>query len=320
VRIGTLVAWSLTALHGVVALWSPIPGLFSFGLSALFATGVRRRIRWAAFGLVLFLLVPLAGSSLRVVLEGDFRAEWPALALRWVFYAIATGLLVRAARAMPKQDSATWKYGSLLLGAFAFALPLLFRAYVVPTGGMENTILVGDRILTQSFGAGRPERGQMVVYRSPQNRNAIFIKRVVALPGDRLRILKKQLFVNGSEPQEPFALHMDSSVDDFRDFFPVGNPSTAPLHPSWLEAITKATANGELIVPPGKYFVLGDNRDRSLDSRYLGFVDQRDIKGTPALIYFSFDPPGDRLGSGGVPTPPLFTPSRIRWNRLFLRL
>jgi len=314
------VAGLLTVLHGVVGLWSPIPGLFLFGLSALFTAGVRQRIRWAAFGMALFLLAPLAGSSLLVAFEGDFRSEWPTLALRWVFSAIAAGFLVRAGRAMPKDDSATWKYGSFLLGVIAFALSVFFRAYVVPTGGMENTVLVGDRILTQSFGAGRPERGQLVVYRSPQNQNATFIKRVVALPGDRLRIVKKQLFVNGREPQEPFVSHLDSFVDDFRDFFPVGNPSTAPLHPSWLEAITKATANGELIVPPGKYFVLGDNRDRSLDSRYLGFVDQRDIKGTPALIYFSFDPPDDRLGSGGVPTPPLFTPSRIRWNRLFLSL
>ena len=152
-----------------------------------------------------------------------------------------------------------------MVAFFAF-----FYLYQAPTGSMENTILVGDHIAAAKMPNRAPTRGEIVIHRFPVNRKDTFIKRVVGLPGDRIRIRNKKLIVNGQPQDEPYAIHTTSYVDLYRDNFPTR--SDVSLYPGALDMLEKHVVNDEVVVPPGEYFVLGDNRDSSLDSRYWGFI------------------------------------------------
>lgn len=170
--------------------------------------------------------------------------------------------------------------------AILFVFPQFGHAYVIRSGSMENTILVGDRLLAFPINS-TPQRGELVIHRYPLDSRQTFVKRVVAIAGDRVRLKDKQLIVNGSVVKEPYAIHREQYVDTFRDNFPADPP--ASLQGKWAEELASHVVNGELVVPPGKYFVLGDNRDDSLDSRYFGFLDRADLLYRPSLIYFSAD-------------------------------
>jgi signal peptidase I len=162
------------------------------------------------------------------------------------------------------------------------------RAYVIAAGSMEDTLQIGDRVLVETITAqlGQlPKRGEIVAMYYPIDRRQRFFKRVVGIPGDRLRIVDKQLYRNGVAVAEPCARHKTDYVDAYRDNFP-GTPNQLVLAPA-VRMLNDNVRDGELIVPPGKYFVLGDNRDLSLDSRYWGFLSKGDIFGRPLLIYFS---------------------------------
>lgn len=171
----------------------------------------------------------------------------------------------------------------------ALILALVIRAYVVqafkiPSGSMIPTLLIGDHILVNKFIYGtkipfsdkrvlvfkKPERGDIIVFKYPENPEKDFIKRVVATGGDVIEERNKSVYVNKKAAAEPYVQHSDSSVkaggNDPRDKF------------------------GPLTVPDGKVFVMGDNRDQSYDSRYWGFVDLSEIKGKALIIYWSWDP------------------------------
>lgn len=192
------------------------------------------------------------------------------------------------------------KYRALLvLACLAAALFLAcvvgVRAYVVSGGSMEDTLRIGDRVLVETITAhlGKlPERGEIVSIEDPLDRRQRYFKRVVGIPGDRLHIVNKQLYRNGAAVQEAYVRHKTDYVDPYRDNFPGGPPN------DWVKApgarmLKENVRDGELVIPPGKYFVLGDNRDLSLDSRYFGFIRKGDIFGRPVLIYFS--PNADRI-------------------------
>ena len=138
-----------------------------------------------------------------------------------------------------------------------------------------------------------PARGDIVVHIYPVDRKETFVKRVVALPGDRVRIVNKQLFINGSAVSEPYVQRKTSYVDSYRDNFP--SEARVPLYPPAQAMLANNVANGEVVVPPHRYFVLGDNRDSSLDSRYWGFVPRENIIGKPLVIYWSYDAPTEAL-------------------------
>jgi signal peptidase I len=163
---------------------------------------------------------------------------------------------------------------------------------------MENTLLVGDYLLVNKlcYGAGgigdflmpyrRVQRGDIVVFHYPVNPSQHFVKRVIGVPGDRVRLINKRVFVNGVPLREPYALFSRSANDLFRDNFPRMDVAAGET-PEWWVQLGRLVEDGQLIVPLGHYFVMGDNRDDSYDSRYWGFVPQANIIGRPLLIYWS---------------------------------
>lgn len=166
-----------------------------------------------------------------------------------------------------------------------------FRAYQVPTNSMDKTLMAGDHLIGQIRGMGPIHRGEIVLYRYPPDPRQVNVKRIAAVPGDRLKIINKQLYLNGKAEQEPYIQHASSFTDSYRDNFP-SEPETM-IFPGAQAMLRDDVVNGEVVVPPGKYFVLGDNRDLSLDSRYFGFVDGSQIFGKPLFIYLSLEtPPG----------------------------
>ena len=179
---------------------------------------------------------------------------------------------------------------------FLFVTTTMVQAYVVPTGSMETNILVGDHLLVDKVGFENggnnwssyvlPRRevrhGDIVALRHPENVGMTLVKRAIGLPGDRIRLKDKQVIRNGQRLDEPYARHISPAIDDYRDNFPTAEA---------VEKFANHLQDGEVIVPPGMLFVLGDNRDNSLDSRYWGFVPSSYVVGKPLLIYWSFDAP-----------------------------
>jgi signal peptidase I len=179
-----------------------------------------------------------------------------------------------------------------------FVITFVVQAFQIPSPSMENTLLIGDYLLVNKlvYGGGgvgdylmpyrRVHRGDIVVFHYPVNPAQHFVKRVVGVPGDRVRLINKQVFVNGLALKEPYAHFSRPANDLFRDSFPRLDVAAGET-PEWWLQLRKLVEDGQLIVPQGHYFVMGDNRDDSYDSRYWGFVPQGNIIGRPLLIYWS---------------------------------
>ncbi len=164
-----------------------------------------------------------------------------------------------------------------------FVRTFVVQAFKIPSGSMVPTLAIGDHILVNKFIYGvklpftsttvipisRPARGDIIVFKYPQDEKKDFIKRVVGLPGDRVDVRQQQVYINDRPLVEAYAVHQGPS--------PQG------------QAISPRDDYGPVTVPAGAYFVMGDNRDHSLDSRYWGFVRAEKIKGRAFLIYWSWD-------------------------------
>ncbi len=198
---------------------------------------------------------------------------------------------------------------SLLYGIVVGILIMTFatQPFRIPSASMEPTLMVGDFVLVAKgdFGghedghsmtgllpAMRIRRGDVIVFRYPVDPSIHLVKRVVGLPGDRLRLHDDQLFVNGQPLIEPYAHYAAGPGDAYRDNFPRLETPDPDVVSNWWIQMRSLVANGELMVPPGEYFVLGDNRNDSEDSRYWGLVPASAIVGRPVLIYFSLAPSG----------------------------
>ncbi|HEV2697580.1 MAG TPA: signal peptidase I [Terriglobales bacterium] len=215
-----------------------------------------------------------------------------------------------------------------------FVVTFIVQAFQIPSESMENTLLIGDYLLVDKlhFGGGgfwghllpyEPvKRGDIVVFHYPVHPVEHFVKRVVAIPGDRLRLINRRVYVNGSPVAEPY-VHYSRPHDPFRDEFPRLDVAFVPsLNGSWLLQMKKLTEDNQLIVPQGNYFVMGDNRDDSLDSRYWGFVPRENIVGRPLVIYWSMrnpDPPPGPVTAGDKLYRLFYALSHImqitRWDR-----
>lgn len=190
----------------------------------------------------------------------------------------------------PREKSFFREYGEALAIAFVLALFIrffLFQAFSIPSGSMEKTLLIGDYLLVNklSYGIrnplnnkvlipiGKPERGDVVVFIFPQDTTKDYIKRVIGLPGDKVQVINKKVYINDKPIETPQARFDDDLV------IPApGGPLEAPRDNF-----------GPVVVPADSYFVMGDNRDHSYDSRFWGFVPMNDLKGKATIIYFSWE-------------------------------
>ena len=183
-----------------------------------------------------------------------------------------------------------------------FLNTFLLQPYLIPSESMERTLLVGDFLLVNKqvyAPAGslsrwllpyrEVARGDIVVFHHPQH--PYVIKRVVGVPGDRLRIEDGLVMVNGRTLDEPYAAFEPAAPNPFRDDFPANVYTDPTVDPVWWRQMQSLTRDGELVIPAGEYFVLGDNRNHSEDSRFWGFVPRQAIVARPLVIYFSVSRP-----------------------------
>jgi signal peptidase I len=193
-----------------------------------------------------------------------------------------------------------------------FVITFIVQAFQIPSPSMESTLLVGDYLLVNKlcYGGGslgdlvmpyrRVQRGDVVVFHYPVNPAQHFVKRVIGVPGDRVRLINKQVFVNGVPLKEPYAHFNYPAYDLFRDNFPRLDVAAGET-PEWWLQLRKLVEDGQLIVPEGYYFVMGDNRDDSYDSRYWGFVPRANIIGRPLMIYWSVKQQEDEVTPVSIP-------------------
>jgi signal peptidase I len=195
--------------------------------------------------------------------------------------------VARPIEVVKRHKSVVREYAEAIVIAVLLAIVIrtvVVQAFTIPSGSMMNTLLIGDYILVNKFLYGpaipltdaalpairAPRRGDIIVFKYPQDEKRDFIKRIVGTPGDRVQIRGQQVVINGKPLDEPYAKWTQTHAD---------------------EAGYCAYAFGceATVVPPGSYFVMGDNRDNSQDSRYWGFVRREKIKGKAFLIYWSWD-------------------------------
>jgi len=206
-----------------------------------------------------------------------------------------------------------------------FVRTWVVQAFKIPTGSMENNLLIGDHLLVNKFIFGptplaigravlpvRPiRRGDIVVFKYPDEPERDFIKRVIGLPGDTIELKNKKVHINGQPLEEPYVHFLTAPSNDYQE----------------VTSYDVRERFGPVTVPADQYFVMGDNRDNSQDSRYWGFLPRGHVKGKALLIYWSYesgreDYVDEGLGAtikrlGSVVTH-FFT--KTRWERLFRQI
>jgi signal peptidase I len=235
-----------------------------------------------------------------------------------------------AGRTSGKRSSVTEWAGTILI--YLFATTTMVQAYVIPTGSMEGNLLVGDHILVDRTAFAEPgplgrhilpyrqiERGDIIAFIYPEDVRQTYVKRVIGLPGDRIHLENGQVIRNGRRLIEPYTQHIATYPDRYRDNFPIA-PDIATT-PRGREMFAHHVRNGEVIVPPGMIFAMGDNRENSADSRTWGFVPRSYVVGKPLLVYWSYDAPTADLQEWTLNhvidvAQHFFT--RTRWKRAFL--
>src|SRR5580704_10068703 len=204
-----------------------------------------------------------------------------------------------------------------------FVRTFVVQAFKIPTGSMENNLLIGDHLLVNKFvfapslspierwllPIGRIKRGDVLVFKYPVEPDRDFIKRVIGLPGETLEVREKKVYVNGKPLDEPYAHYLQ--------------PVSAPSEFHEITSFDVRDRYGPVTVPPNHFFVMGDNRDNSQDSRYWGFLPRENIKGKALLIYWSYEAErGDYQDEGagatikGLASVFIHFFTRTRWDRM----
>ena len=210
-----------------------------------------------------------------------------------------------------------------------FLMTFTVQPIRIPSGSMEPTLLVGDFLLLDKqavagdAGGVLPpssiEHGDVVVFHDPVDDPSVhLVKRVIGLPGDQIYLRNGVVFRNGHALTERYAVHRPAAPDGFRDDFPNLASMDPAVNPEWWIRLRSLVHGGEVTVPPDSYFVLGDNRNDSEDSRYWGFVPRGAIVGKPVLVYFSWKQaePEDEE-SGGMKERSTGPTDFARWDRTF---
>lgn len=310
VRAAYAVAFLMAAYLLLAAISiGPLVAIYGALIAGISGFGIMRGRVWSAYGLALF--ISLQVTMIPLVLSRSSSNDWLMLVGSGAFNAALAVLFFRAGRLLETAGGVRGLAWPWIAVSVLFSLPVLFvQAFVIPSASMENTVLLGDRLFVRVWPKPQPERDEIWAFHYPLNRRETYLKRIVGMPGDRIRLSNKALYRNGSALTEPYVKHLEY-VDSYRDNFPAG-PLNVSLPPPAEDMLEKNVANGEVVVPRDCYFVLGDNRDDSSDSRYWGFVAASDLIGKPFLVYDSREmPPMDltRLHALTIEKP--------RWNRFF---
>ncbi len=230
-----------------------------------------------------------------------------------------------------------------VLAVGLFLMTFIFQNYVIPSGSMESTLLVGDHVLVDRITLAPPtkwapfvhyrevRRGDVIVFLkpNPETPDLVLVKRTVGIPGDKVHLEHGIVYLNGVPQDQPWA-RMPQSDDDPQDTYdPVRDDFPAHGVPqgsteSWAQDEPSHVQNGDLVVPPGYVFAMGDNRTHSLDGRFWGFVPRENILGRPLFNYWSFDTTaaqmdqqqasmGARIGSFFTTAIHIF--DKTRWKR-----
>jgi signal peptidase I len=217
-----------------------------------------------------------------------------------------------------------------------FIITFIAQPFRIPSGSMEPTLLVGDFLLANKdlstaraataslVPAGVIHRGEIIVFHYPVDPTQDLVKRVIGLPGDRVRLRDGRVLIDGRALDEPYAVYRASAPDEYRDQFPRVDHADPSIDSRWWIEMHQLVRDGELTIPPNRYFVLGDNRNDSEDSRYWGLVPREAIVGSPFLIYLSMnvaDPDADDTadlqadGNRRSNSPAASLLGFARWNR-----
>src|SRR5579875_2187817 len=233
-----------------------------------------------------------------------------------------------------------------VLAVGLFVLVFVFQNFAIPSSSMVKTLLVGDHVLVDRITLAPPahwapfvhyrnvERGDIIVFYKPtvepNGEHLFLVKRVIGIPGDRIHLQNGVVYRNGVALHEPHVNYppADPEFNAYRDDFPSVPPAEGgDVTAEWAEALPGYIHDGDLVVPPGMYFAMGDNRTVSLDSRYWGFVPRANIVGRPLFVYWSFETPEnqeyktsmqDRVG--WILHEAIHFFDQTRWRRTFHRV
>lgn len=206
----------------------------------------------------------------------------------------------------------------IVIALFAFAF--VGQNFEIPSGSMKQTLQIGDHLVVDRTTLApatkwapfvhyrKPERGDIIVFLkpNPETPDLILVKRVIGIPGDRIHMVNGTVYLNGVAQPEPYKQENDPDdprppFDAYRDNFPSVPPSPdGQLTAVWANELASNIQNGDIVVPAGKVFAMGDNRHNSLDGRYWGFVPDENIMGRPMFVYWSFKTPADQEEKTGM--------------------
>jgi signal peptidase I len=242
--------------------------------------------------------------------------------------ALAMEEKVEPRAALPPQRPGLLESAQAMLSMLVIALfvtTFTVQPIRIPSQSMEPTMLVGDFLLLDRQAASNDDsflmppasvkRGDVVVFHDPVDDSSVhLVKRVIGLPGERIRLRNHVVYVNGRSLEESYTKYVPSMPDGYRDDFPNLDMMDARVDPAWWIRLRGLVHEGEITVPAADYFVLGDNRNESDDSRYWGFVPRKSIVGVPVLVYFSWRQGEEaRHGSGVMAA----IKDSARWERIF---
>ena len=212
-----------------------------------------------------------------------------------------------------------------VLAVGLFVMTFIFQNFEIPSGSMMNTLLIGDHVVVDriSFAPKTKwapfvhyrdvRRGDVIVFYKPESArmegegDMFLVKRTMAVAGDRIHLEHGTVYINGVKQDEPYAAKVQDNPADpqdgyspYRDDFPNGPNSDGNVTAVWAQDLPSHVVNGDLVVPPGRVFAMGDNRTHSLDGRFWGFVPVENIVGRPMFVYWSFDTPGDQIDKTSI--------------------